>query len=55
MAASLRMGLGDRVVDGAVEVLRAGEGPVSEVVPLQVAPDGFDVVQLRGVFGSHSR
>ena len=39
MAAALRMECGDRVVDGTVEVLRAGEGPVGEVVPLQVAPD----------------
>src|SRR3712207_9042021 len=49
MAAALRIQRGGRVVDGAVEVLRASEGLVGEVVPLQVAPDGSDVVQLRGV------
>ena len=38
IAATLRVELGDRVVDGAVEVLRASEGLVGQVVPLQVAP-----------------
>ena len=42
--------LGDCVLDGAVEVIRAGECLMSEVMPLQVAPESLDVVQLRGVF-----
>src|SRR5215211_3616576 len=50
MAMALCVELGDCVLDGAVEVIRAGECLMSEVMPLQVAPDRFDVVQLRGVF-----
>src|SRR3712207_690085 len=38
MAAALRIEFGDRVVDGTVEVVGAGEGLVGEVMPLQVAP-----------------
>src|SRR5215213_9053618 len=37
-------------VDGAIEVIRAVERLMSEVMPLQVAPDRFNVVELWGVF-----
>ncbi len=50
MAASFGVELDDGLLDGAIKVIRAGEGLVSEVMPLQVAPDPFNVVQLRGVF-----
>src|SRR4051812_5698913 len=50
MAVSFGIKLDDSLVNGAVEVIRAGEGLMSEVMPLQVAPDPFNVVQLRGVF-----
>ena len=49
MAVSFGIKLGDSLVNGAVEVIRAGERLMSEVMPLQVAPDPFDIVQLRGV------
>lgn len=39
----------DGVMDGSVE--RVGEDPVGEVMRLEVAPDGFDVVELRRKFG----
>src|SRR3954449_8800761 len=35
---------------GAVEIVRSGERLMSEVMPLEVAPDPFNVVELRGVF-----
>jgi hypothetical protein len=38
-------------MDCKVERVCIGEGPVGEVVGLEIAPDGFDVVQLRRVFG----
>ena len=50
MAASFGVELDDGLVDGAIKVIRAGEGLMSEVMPLQVAPDPFDVVELRSVF-----
>src|SRR3954454_8331029 len=50
MAMALPVELHDRLVDGAVEVIGTGERLMSEVMPLQVAPDPFNVVQLRGVF-----
>src|SRR5215207_1599865 len=50
MAVSFGVELPGGLVDSAVEVIRAGEGLVSEVMPLQVAPDRFDVVELWGVF-----
>src|SRR5215210_9515679 len=50
MAVSFGVECRDCAMDGAVEVIRAGEGLMSEVMPLQVAPDRFDVVQLRSVF-----
>src|SRR3954453_345489 len=34
------------VVDGSIEIIGAAEGPVGEVVALQVAPGALDVVQL---------
>ena len=39
MAVALRVDLGDRVVDGAVKAIRAGEGLMGQMMPLQVAPD----------------
>ena len=36
-------------MDGAVEGVGVGEGPMRQVMGLQVAPDRFDVVELRGV------
>src|SRR4051794_38040625 len=50
MAASFGVEFPDSIVDGLIEVFRSRGGLVSEVMPLQVAPDRFDVVQLRGVF-----
>jgi hypothetical protein len=38
------------VLDGAIEVIGAGEGLMCEVMPLQVAPEHLDIVQLRSVF-----
>src|SRR3954447_12927002 len=42
MAVSFGIKLDDSLVNGAVEVIRAGEGLMSEVMPLQVAPDPFN-------------
>ena len=50
MAVSFGIEFHDGLVDGAVEVIRAGERLMSEVMPLQVAPENLDVVQLRRVF-----
>src|SRR4051794_15647585 len=51
MAVSFGIELRDSVGDGTVEVIRAGEGLVSEMMSLQVAPETLDVVvQLRGIF-----
>src|SRR4029453_14700991 len=50
MAVSFGIKLDDSLVNGAVEVIRAGERLMSEVMPLQVPPDPFNIVQLRGVF-----
>src|SRR3954447_22825301 len=50
MAASFGIEFPDGVVDRLIEVVRSGEGLVSEVMPLQVAPETLDIVQLRRVF-----
>src|SRR3954471_22824122 len=50
MAVSLGVERSNRFVDGAVEVIRTVERLMSEVMPLQVAPESLDVVQLRRVF-----
>ncbi len=50
IAASFSVELDHGLLDGAIQVIRAGEGLVGEVMPLQVAPEHLDVVQLRGVF-----
>src|SRR5215212_4774164 len=50
IAASFGIEFPDGVVDGLIEVVRSGEGLVSEVIPLQVAPETLDIVQLRSVF-----
>src|SRR3954451_12089869 len=39
MAVSLGVERSNRLVDGAVEVIRAGERLMSEVMPLEVAPE----------------
>lgn len=38
-------------MDGAVEGFGVGEGLMGEVMGFEVAPDGFDVVEFRCVFG----
>src|SRR3954451_23807755 len=50
MAVSFGIEFHHGVLDGAVEVFRSREGLMGEVMPLQVAPETLDVVQLRGVF-----
>src|ERR1700756_5902039 len=50
MALALGVELGNRVMDAVLQVVCSGEGLMSEMVLLQVAPDFFDVVELRGVF-----
>jgi hypothetical protein len=50
MAVSFGIEFHDGFMDRAVEVIRAGEGLVSEMMPLQVAPENLDVVQLRSIF-----
>src|SRR5829696_3423355 len=50
MAASFGIEFPDSIVDGAIEIVRSRERLMSEVVPLQVAPDRFNVVELWGVF-----
>src|SRR5215210_5964916 len=50
MAASFGIEFPDGIVDGLIEVFRSSEGLVSEVMPLQVAPENLDVVQLRSIF-----
>src|SRR3954468_17326827 len=50
MAVSLGVERSNRFVDGAVEVIRAGDRLMSEVMPLQVAPETLDIVQLRSIF-----
>src|SRR5215210_6683683 len=50
MAVSFGVELPGGVMDGAIEIVRSRDGLMSEVVPLQVAPDRFDVVELRSVF-----
>src|SRR3712207_871026 len=50
IAASFSVELDHGLLNGAIEVIRAGEGLVGEVMPLQVAPDPFNVVQFRSIF-----
>jgi hypothetical protein len=50
MAASFGVEFPDSIVDGLIEVFRSRGGLVSEVMPLQVAPEHLDIVQLRSVF-----
>src|SRR5215212_6647172 len=50
MAVSFGVELPGGVMDGAIEIFRSCERLMSEVVPLQVAPDRFNVVELWGVF-----
>ena len=51
MALSLCVEGSDGGVDGAIERVGIGEGLVSEVVGLEVAPDALDVVEFGSVFG----
>ena len=41
----------DGCVDGLVERGDIGEGLMGEVMRLEIAPDGFDVVEFGSVFG----
>src|SRR3954469_9545759 len=50
MAASFGVEFPDSIVDGLIEVFRSRGGLVSEVMPLQVAPEHLNIVQLRSVF-----
>jgi predicted MFS family arabinose efflux permease len=50
MAASFGIEFPDGIMDGLIEVVRSGEGLVGEVMPLQVAPETLDIVQLRSGF-----
>src|SRR3984893_17872784 len=50
MALALGVELGNRMMDAVLQVVCSGEGLMSEMVLLQVEPDFFDVVELRGVF-----
>jgi hypothetical protein len=51
MGDSLVIEVADGLMDGFVECVSVGESLVGEVMRLEVAPDEFDVVQFRGVFG----
>ena len=50
-AAPLLVLVGDGLVDGMVEFVRAAKSLLGEVVPLEVAPGALDGVQFRGVSG----
>src|SRR3954466_1013330 len=50
MVVSFGVELHDGLMDGAIEVFRSPERLMSEVMPLQVAPETLDVVQLRSIF-----
>src|SRR3954454_17919169 len=50
MAVSFGIEFHHGVLDGAVEVIRTVERLMGEVMPLQVAPETLDVVQLRSIF-----
>ncbi len=39
------------VMDSSVERVGVGEGLVGEVMRLEIAPDGFDVVRFRRILG----
>src|SRR5215210_29006 len=49
MAGSFGVELHHGFLDGAIEIVRSRERLMSEVMPLQVAPDRFDVVELWGI------
>ncbi len=49
MTASFVIELHDSLMDRSVEVVRAPKGLVREMMTLQVAPDFFDVIELRSV------
>src|SRR3954454_12787793 len=50
MGLSFVVETGDGIRDGAGKSVGIGEGAISELMLLEVAPASFDVVQLRGVF-----
>ena len=54
MPVSFAIELHDGLVDGLIEVFRSRESLVGEVMTLQVAPEFFNIVELRAYFGSHS-
>ena len=41
----------DCLVDGSVERIGVREGLMGEVMCLEIAPDAFDVIQVRRIFG----
>lgn len=45
----------DGFMDGLVKRVGVGEGLVGEVMRLEIAPDGFDVVQLRRIWAATRR
>ena len=51
MRLALVVEAGDSVMDDAVESVGIGEGMVSQIMLLEVAPASFDIVRLGGVFG----
>src|SRR3954452_5939924 len=54
MVVSFGVELHDGLMDGAIEVFRFPERLMGEVMPLQVAPDRFDVVELGSIFRTPS-
>ncbi len=50
MAMSFAIEHPDRLVDGIIEVVWTRESLVSKMMLLQIAPELFDVVELRRVF-----
>jgi hypothetical protein len=47
--AALAVHGGDAAMEGGFEIVGVDEGPVSEVVTLQIAPGRLDLVELRGI------
>ena len=47
---ALTVHIGNRLVNGAIEMIEIGDGLVREKVTLQVAPGSLDVIQLRSIF-----
>ena len=47
---ALTVHIGNRLVNGAIEMIEIGAGLVREKVTLQVAPGSLDVIPLRSIF-----